>query len=404
MTRSRDIAEILGLTEAENTDNLSLGAGGGGGSGVTSYAYDSAGALLAADSSGYEDGSLHYLSKLREMYVWDDSDGGFFKVDALSENKLIQAPSMGNRTNAQGVVSGYTAGGWGPQMKNNIDKYSFTSDGNATDVGDLVTATYSGGGHSSSTHGYVTHGFTTPSQMNTNGMERFSLTVDGNSLALTAQLNPEQYYHGSVSSDDYGYAVGGTNPQAPFGSDRAYKFLFASDVNATGANYLLNSRTRSTGNNSTTHGYKSAGQGYGSSLAQVNQIEKFPFAANDDATDVGDITVSRINMGTAGSNSSTHGYLVGGNTNAGATYNIIDKFSFATDNNATDVGDLGYTTSGQANTSSTVNGYVAAGSEDNPGAPYTIATISKFPFASDAGSTSIGEVLVERYNVTPAQV
>ena len=32
MSRSKDIAEILGATEAENTENVSLGAGGGGGS------------------------------------------------------------------------------------------------------------------------------------------------------------------------------------------------------------------------------------------------------------------------------------------------------------------------------------------------------------------------------------
>ena len=43
----------------------------------------------------------------------------------------------------QGSTSGYSTGGRYPSSvyKNTIDKYSYTSDANATDVGDLVVAT-----------------------------------------------------------------------------------------------------------------------------------------------------------------------------------------------------------------------------------------------------------------------
>lgn len=372
-------------------------------SGVTSYTYDSAGALLAADSSGYDDGSLHYLSKLREMYVWDDSDGGFFKVDELSESKLAAAPQMGNRTNAQGVVSGYASGGWGPGMRDVIDKYSFISDGNATDVGDLVLTASHGGGNSSSTHGYVVYGTATPSQTITNGMERFSLTVDGNSSALTAQLTDNRNQLGSVSSDDNGYAVSGSTPTYAYGTPVIDKFSFASDVNASAGGNLTGSFGRRTGNNSTTYGYVSGGNGPGSANQFLNNIDKFPFANDDNATDVGDLAVGRQKAGTAGSNSDTHGYVAGGLTNwPSVPINNIDKFSFVADGNATDVGDLEYTTSYVAATSSTSNGYAATGSL--PSAPHSINNISKYPFASDTGSTDVGDMTIERTSAQPAQV
>jgi hypothetical protein len=365
-------------------------------SGVTSYAYDSAGALLAADSSGYDDGSLHYLSKLREMYVWDDSDGGFFKVDELSSAKLATEPSMPSRTNAQGAVSGYTASGGG--NNNVIDKYSFTSDGDATDVGDLAQRSGYGSGHSSSTHGYVAHGITSsaPQGATSNSIERFSFAVDGNASIMNAELTRPGYRSAGASSDDNAYVLGSLTPSYVYGTPIIDKFSFTSDVNATTAGSLTRSKSRLSGNNSTTYGYANAGYHYQNLYA--NYIEKFPFAADNDATDVGDLTVGRNSAGPSGSNSSTHGYVAGGLTPT--TTNAIEKFSFASDGNATDVGDLSTAKSEHANTSSGISGYTAAGRNENGSSPH----IEKFPFASDAGSTSIGIVTTSRHNVSSAQV
>lgn len=68
MSRSRDIAAIMGATEAENTSNISLGSGGGGG-GATSY--DSAGAL---PTSGNTAGDLAFTTDKKAMYNWDGSE------------------------------------------------------------------------------------------------------------------------------------------------------------------------------------------------------------------------------------------------------------------------------------------------------------------------------------------
>ena len=66
-------------------------------------------------------------------------------------------------------------------------------------------------------------------------------------------------------------------------------------------------------------------------------IDKFSFAADANATDVGDLTVARFSS--AGQSSATSGYAAGGG-GAPARVNTIDKFPFASDTNATDVGDL----------------------------------------------------------------
>ena len=126
--------------------------------------------------------------------------------------------------------------------------------------------------------------------------------------------------------------------------------------------------------------------GYTSGVdALSNTIDKFPFAADGNATDVGDLTQAR--QGPAGQSSTTSGYTSGGH--APPQVNTIDKFSFAADGNATDVGDLTvsrWTAMGQ---SSDVSGYTSGGR-----AGISVNPIDKFPFASDANATDVGDTLV----------
>ena len=83
-----------------------------------------------------------------------------------------------------------------------------------------------------------------------------------------------------------------------------------------------------------THGYKSAGY-LGSYVTNSTSIQKWSFASDANATNVGTITVGR---GYAATHSSTtYGYSSGGTP---SSLNVIEKFAFATDSNATDVGDL----------------------------------------------------------------
>ena len=131
------------------------------------------------------------------------------------------------------------------------------------------------------------------------------------------------------------------------------------------------------------YGYTSGGV-----LDRGNVIDKFPFAADANATDVADLTVAVY--GAAGQSSSESGYLSGGS--APSYTNTIQKFPFSTDSNSTDVGDLltvgGYG-SGQ---SSSENGYQSGGA----GTPTSKNVIQKFPFATDANSTNVGTLTGDR--------
>ena len=208
--------------------------------------------------------------------------------------------------NAYGSISGYTSGGRTPAFKNTIDKYSFTSDGDATDVGDLTIGSYGGAGQSSATSGYT---------------------------------------------------AGNNAPSIPFATMNTIdKFPFASDGNATDVGDLTQGRWYAAGQSSEVSGYSSGGR-TGPALTVYNTIDKFPFAADGNATDVGDLTQARY--APAGQSSDVSGYSSGGG--APARQNTIDKFPFAADGNATDVGDLTVVGNGAGGQSSEVSGYMSGG-------------------------------------------
>jgi hypothetical protein len=244
----------------------------------------------------------------------------------------------------QGVNYGYTSGGaFQTPPDNTIDKFPFASDSNATDVGNLSQARFSLTGQSSPTDGYSSAGY-----------ENIS--------------NPARY----VSTID--------------------KFPFASDGNATDAGDLTSFYGNGVGQSSITNGYVSGGFVSASSLAptgtQTNNIERFPFATDSGSlSNTSDLTQTRYNP--AGQSSSTNGYTSGGF--APPYSNIIDKFPFATDANATDVGDLTQARSNLAGQSSAVSGYSSGGF-----APPYSNIIDKFPFATDANATDVGDLTVGR--------
>ena len=208
----------------------------------------------------------------------------------------------------QGSVSGYTSGGLIPAFSNVIDKFPFAADANATDVGDLTVARQNVIGQSSDVSGYTSGGNQT--------------TID--------------------------------------------KFPFASDGNATDVGDIGQSAARAAGQSSAENGYvtytwETAGA-YPAPPTYASHIEKFPFAADANATDVGDLSIERTYT-QGGNSSSVNGYTPGGGkpspTAPNLVLNTIDKFPFASDGNATDVGDLTVGRGGTGGQSSTESGYVS---------------------------------------------
>jgi hypothetical protein len=293
----------------------------------------------------------------------------------------------------QGTVSGYASGGSIPGIVNIIDKFPFSSDGNATDVGDLTQSRWVGAGQSSSVSGY-TSGGSVGTPEGTNTIDKFPFSSDGNATDV-GDLSQSRGYVTGQSSSSSGYTSGGM--ESFVNRNTIDKFPFATDGNATDVGDLTTVRRDAAGQSSSSSGYTSGG--YTPPGVALNTIDKFPFAADGNASDVGDLTQGRDRL-SLGQSSTESGYTSGGAyPSALATaVNTIDKFPFSSDSNATDVGDLSQARYSAAGQSSTASGYASGGS---PGA---INTIDKFPFSTDSNASDVGDLTVARQSPTGQQV
>ena len=288
----------------------------------------------------------------------------------------------------QGSVSGYTSGTGLEPARIGIDKFPFASDGNATTVGDLTHSTRQSAGQSSAENGYTAGGFVY------NTIHKFSFTSDGNATDI-GDLTQARFGSSGQSSAASGYASGGATPS---NSNVIDKFPFASDGNATDVGDLTIARARVGGQSSDVSGYISGGQ----SPAKSDVIDKFPFATDANATDVGDLIIELTNQPT-GQSSSENGYMSGGEgpPAVGGVVNIIQKFPFASDGNASDIGDLTLSNQNASGQSSTVSGYTSGGRDASE---VQNNIIQKFPFASDANATDVGDLTETAAEVSGNQV
>lgn len=308
----------------------------------------------------------------------------------------------------QGETSGYTSGGQRstpptPAGVNIIDKFPFASDANATDVGDLseTNVQRQSSGSSSSSNGYVAGGegtFAYPvAGARTSVINKFPFSSDTNASNI-GDLAFAVSYNGGNSSSTHGYSTGGSKDPSPPGppytrnADEIQKYSFSSDGNASDVANLLSQQIRLSGQSSPTHGYASGG----GASSGTNVIQKFTFASDANATDVGDLLSTN---GYPGGNSSlTHGYVSGNSPNG----NVIQKFPFSSDTNSADVGDLSQGRSSTTGQNSFSSGYVSGGSTFPP--YVAVNTIDKFSFSADANAADVGDLTLGRNNMAGQQV
>ena len=341
--------------------------------------------LTYTDSGGYDSGggvdiygAFYYAKQLSDL------DSGYERIRTTKD----AGPATTSTYSFQGSVSGYTAGGDNsspsPPWYNIIDKFSFTSDGNATDVGDLTrNAGHGCAGQTSSTHGYVVGGRSLTSSPDTNIIEKYPFSVDGNATDV-GDLTTVARYTTAQSSANHGYRSSDYSNGGVID-----KHTFSVDANATDVGDLSVSRWGGNGQSSETHGYYSSGN------TSANTIDKFSFSVDGNATDVGDMTHSQY-LG-SGQSSSTHGYNAGGYPGT----NVIEKFPFSSDDNSTDVGDMVVSKGLRAGQSSTSHGYASGG---HPGAPGSVKPIDKFSFTSDGNATDVGDLTSQRAAMAGSQV
>lgn len=339
-------------------------------------------------------------------FTLSEGNGGLqFNGVARAENFFATGDSF-----FQGSSFGYESAGsdaFPNGNYNTIEKFPFATDTNSTDVGDLIRPKRSPAGQSSDTHGYVCNGWSTiPASTSLNTIERFPFASDTNATDVADDSKTTNLSWGH-SSKTTGYIVGGY----PEGGDDIRKFSFASVANAIDvAKLSLYGLRGGVPLNSSTHGYNAGGNGPATGFASVNTIDRYSFAYELNALDVGDLT-NPISQAAA-SSSTTHGYVVIGDsgtfppTPSPSRSNGIQRFQFASNAGSVKVGDITYRVGLEGGVSSTTHGYASGGQSpstvNGTPAPILYNYIEKFPFSTESNVTDVGDLLQSRvYKCSP---
>jgi hypothetical protein len=271
----------------------------------------------------------------------------------------------------QGTIAGYVYGGTEP-TSGDVQKFSFTSDGNATDVGNQSVQRNSYTAASSTTHGYCMGG------SGGNVIDKFAFaSAGGFTMSDVGNLTQSVTYPSGMSTESYGFRAGGSP-----NTDRIDRLDFSSDGNATDWANLHTARSAaSNGISGATHGYVAGGAS--------DQIQKFQYSSQSNGTDVGNLLRAFENQSGATS-STTHGYVVGSSSVPTAPTNVIQKFPFASDTNSTDVGNITQGVFLPGTASSTTHGYRAGGDTGSGGNQTNV--IDKWANASDGNATDVGDL------------
>lgn len=303
-------------------------------------------------------------------YILTDGNNGLLFTGIAAADFVDQGPSAG--TVAAFVYGGYGGGG----LVNTINRFTFISEVPTASVSTLDIAKTVAAAMQSQSDGYAYGGQgSPPTSPNWKNILRhpfasaYPATVIGSDPASPINTYNSSYY--STASSGYNTTV------TPVPTVAMNKFNFASTTPITVSTVVAapispSSRATVGGGISSTHGYRT-----GAYISNI--IQKFPFATETAyITLVGVLTQGRADG--AACSSTVSAYTAGGDATP-ITTNTIDKFPFASDSNATDVGDLAGPKSQTGGMSSTTHGYVPA--------PLGGSTFSKFPFASDSSASDL---------------
>ena len=307
-----------------------------------------------------------------EMYICTDATAGanVWKNVGAGSGDIVPFQSWGSNY-------GYSMGGStsGASLINTIDRFSFTSQLNATDVGDCTRTMYlSHGGSSSTTHGYCAGGDDSPSAYAHNVINKVQFVATANATDI-GNLTQARYGSAGSFSTTYGYATGGRT--SPGEVNTIDKWTFASDSDATDVGDLVATARNFAGHSSSTYGYCSGG------VPATNVIQKFSFSSDSNATDIANLVTNKRNN--VGTQSSTYGYTTGNYPNS----NEIDKFPFATDSDASDVGNILANNDMMTGHSATDYGYITGGRNNQN-------VIQRVSISSDGNSVDWADLTVSK--------
>jgi hypothetical protein len=268
---------------------------------------------------------------------------------------------------------------------NTINKYSFTSDGNATDHGDCTYNHNNAMGASSKTDGFHIGGYGTTT-VNTIGKFAFSsntTAADHGDLAVLKNTGT------GLSSPTHGYSAGGIINNGSFGSNEIQKFAFTSNTTASTVGTLHVAHAEGSSASSLTDGYIAGGRASAASpTVYLTTVRKYSFASEGNTTSHGDLV--EITATPAGCSGVDYAIFIGGYSSAAPTMvDRVQKFAYASNTTASDVGDQAIPLFGQSGSASTTYAYSAGGANVSETRQNHI---QKVAFSSGTNTTDIGDL------------
>ncbi len=335
--------EVYCCTDATAGANVWKNVGAGSGDVVPQTVWNERGSTY-----GYSTGGQGYPATPPHT-DWEDIERFPFGSDANSvDTGGDMTDGLTHSCGHSSETHAYQSGSY-PTGTNLILKYSFASPGSgSSDIGNLVggdnTGQYGACGAAdpeTTAKGYIAGGYAGGYLVD---IVSISFVSDGNAVDSGYDLALVSYHTQGVGSPLKGYTFGGNQSGGQISNIQGYSY--SSMANATSVANLIHNQYGLPGcNSSGTHGYRCGGtnhtnSGYPPGEYGVNEIEKFNFSTEADSTDIADLT--RVVQHPGAASSMTNGYILGGYIgDSPSVYgDNIEKYPFATDTNATDVASL----------------------------------------------------------------
>ena len=266
-------------------------------------------------------------------------------ISYISISTLGDATDFGDLTSAtyslaacSSSTRGLFGGGSTGSRVNTIEYVTIATVGNATDFGDLTTATQALAACSSSTRGLFGGGFVSGDGSSVNTIEYVTIATVGNATDF-GDLTLARSGPASCSSSTRGVFIGGRVPAPDYYTNTMDYVTIATTGNATDFGDVAGRGGASTEGGSacsnSTRGLLGGGSGDGSS--RTNYIDYITIATTGNTTFFGSLTNS-LESTPGACASPTRATWAGGNN--GVFVNVIQYVTIATTGNATDFGDL----------------------------------------------------------------
>ncbi len=336
--------------------------------------YDSAG-VMPLDSASI--GSIRYADNRNAMYMLVGVDSGWKLIDSDASTAAVPSTPFQSAGSSRAYIANGVKNG---SYSATVEKYLFAASANATDVSGL-TLNWAGsavGGSRSTTDGYAAGAYTTPGAR-VKTIDKFPFASEDAVSDQGDVLSEKNFLQSMpIVSTTHGYFIGGFPS-----NNQIQKFAFASTGDTTDTGDLINSHQFGMGTNSAEYGYS----------LQDNQNQRWPFASDGNAVDVGDTsptTSNGIERGTSFQNT-TNGYYVAGRdpVSTPTLFTHIQKFPFASGTvNMTDTtyDIVNVMKIDQMSASSSTHGYIAGGQ------PSDTDEIERYTFASEANMADVGDL------------